>query len=127
MSDDDEVRTPYSALGAPGQQMSLTGSVPAELAHALATNNVCGLCKYFERAEGARLMKAQQFVERLVQEQNWQVKYLASPLNDLGICGAHSSGRAGAEETITGRMHKACDQYRPSKGLVTLTRKTTDR
>lgn len=122
---DDEVRSDYQSLGAPGQQMSITGSVPQELAHALATNRVCGECRYFELAEGQRLMRAQQFIERLVREESWQVKYLASPLNDIGICGAHSSGRAGAEETITGRMHMACDQYRPNKGLVSISRKST--
>lgn len=123
---DDEIRTPYQTLGAPGQEMKVTGSVPDELAHAIATNRVCGECKYFEIAQGQKLMKAQQFIERLVREENWQVKYLASPLNDIGLCGAHSSGRAGSEETITGRMHAACDQYRPSKGLVSISRKTTD-
>lgn len=129
MSDEDEkhgVRTEYHRLGEPGVHQSVSGSVPAELAHAIATNRVCGSCKYFEKAEGQRLMKAQKFVERLVREEHWQVKYLASPLNDLGICGAHSSGRDGAEETITGRMHAACDQYREDRGLVTIRRKTTD-
>jgi hypothetical protein len=86
---------------------------------------VCGTCKYFEKAEGQAQMQGQRFVERLVREENWQVKHLASPLNELGICGAHSSGHGG-DQMLTGRMHKACDQYRPDRGRLSLRRKSTD-
>jgi hypothetical protein len=106
-------------MGAP---MQITGSVPEELAHALRTNRVCGECSYLALAHGQKLMVAQKFVERLVREESWQVKHLASPLNDLGVCGAHTSGAAGENETITGRMHMACDQFRPNKGLVSIGR-----
>lgn len=122
----DDVKTPYQTLGVPGQQMQITGAVPAEIAHALETNEVCGECEHFELAVGQKLMDATRFVERLVQEENWQVKHLASPLNDLGICGQYSSGAAGGNETITGRMHKACDAFKRSRGLVRISRKTTD-
>lgn len=87
--------------------------------------HVCGTCKYFEKAEGQTQMKAQRFIERLVREDNWQVKHLASPVNELGLCGAHSSG-TGGESMLTGRMHKCCDQYRSNQGLVSITRRTTD-
>lgn len=130
MSSDDEerreklgYRSDYQSLGTPGTEHQISGSVPAELAHAVSTGEVCARCVYFERAQGQKLMEAQRFVERLVREQDWKVKYLASPLNDLGICGAHSSGRGGADETITGAMHRSCDQFRPNKGLVSLSRK----
>ncbi len=80
-------------------------------------HNVCGTCKYFEHAHGQQQIKAQQFVERLVKEENWQTKHLVSPLNELGICGAHDSG-SNAEQMITGTMHKACDQYGPSNNRL---------
>lgn len=79
--------------------------------------NVCGSCKYFELLEGQRLMKAQKFVERLVREDKWKTEHLVSPLNQLGLCSAHDSG-AQQDHTITGQMHKACDQYRDDKGRV---------
>lgn len=88
--------------------------------------NTCGQCRYFERAHGQAEMKAQRFVERLVREEHWQTRHLVSPLNELGICGAHSAGTGGEEQCLTGTMHKACDQYRPNLGLVSKTRKTTD-
>jgi hypothetical protein len=120
----DELRY-SSGLGDPRKEMKISGATPDELKHALETKETCGECRYFELAEGRRLMEAQRFVERLVQEEGWQVKHLCSPLNDLGICGAHSSGAAGGVESITGRMHKSCDQFRRGD-FVSLRRKTTD-
>lgn len=89
------------------------------------TYNTCGQCKSFERAEGQALMIAQRFVERLVQEEHWQVHHLASPLNTLGLCGAHSSG-GGGDQMLTGALCKACDHFAMNRGLVTLRRKTTE-
>ena len=89
------------------------------------TYNTCGQCTYFEKSEGQAQIKAQKFVQRLVREEDWQVKHLASPLNELGFCGAHSSGNGG-DQMLTGVMCKSCDQFRMDKGLVTLRRKTTD-
>lgn len=97
-----------------------------ELAAAMAAGTVCGECKYFSLAEGQTLMRAQRFVERLVKEHNWQTHHLCSPVNQLGLCGQTVSGQGGDDVTITGRLHKACDHFRPSNGLVTITRKTTD-
>ena len=88
--------------------------------------DACGQCRYFEKSHGQAEMQAQQFVERLVREEHWQTRHLVSPLNELGICGAHDSGAPGAEQCLTGTMHKACDQFRPNLGLVSITRKTTD-
>lgn len=88
--------------------------------------DVCGTCKYFELAEGQERMRAQKFFERLIRENHWQLRHLAAPENEIGICGAHDSG-GGNDQTITAKMHKACDQYRPENGLVTLRRATTDK
>lgn len=90
------------------------------------SGNVCGSCRYFSIAEGQSLMKAQRFIEVLVREHGWKPEYLCSPQNELGVCGATLSGAKSEAATITGRMHKACDQFRPSKGLISITRKTTD-
>ncbi len=87
------------------------------------TFRACGQCKYFEHSHGQSEIKAQRFVERLVREDHWQVRHLASPLNELGVCGAHSAGVGGEQQMITGTMHKACDQFRAKRGLVTLRRK----
>lgn len=99
------------------------GALVEEMAHVLSTSKVCGTCKYFELAHGQALMQGQRFVERLVREEHWQVKHLASPVNQLGVCGAHSSGSKGEDQMLTGRMHKACDQYRPANGTVSTSRK----
>lgn len=88
--------------------------------------DVCGECRYFELIHGQRLMKATRFVERLVREENWQTKHLCSPLNELGVCGAYSSGRSGSSEQITGKMHKACDQFRQSRGRFSLVKPRED-
>jgi len=95
---------------------------PEEQAFLMSTHTVCGMCKYFEVAEGQAQMKAQRFLERLVQDDNWQVKHLCSPTNQLGLCGAHDSG-AGGNQTMTGLMHKSCDQYRADKGRFSLRKK----
>ena len=97
----------------------------AEMEMLATTYNTCGQCKYFEMAEGKAQIIAQRFLERLVLEDNWQIKHLAAPLNTLGMCGEHSSG-AGGDQMLTGTMVKACDHYVPNRGLITLRRKTTD-
>ncbi len=90
---------------------------PAERALLSETYDTCGGCKYFEKAHGQEQIKAQRFLERLVREENWQVKHLCSPVNELGVCGAHDSGRGG-EQMLTGAMHRACDQFRPDQGKL---------
>ncbi len=98
---------------------------PAERDMLTTTYNTCGQCHYFEKAEGQAQMEAQKFLERLVREENWQLKHLASPINTLGMCGEHSSG-AGGDQMLTGTIVKACDHFRENKGLVTLRRRSTD-
>lgn len=114
--------------GVTGEQVGPTTHAPvitpadeAELEVALA-QKVCGTCKYFAHAHGQELMRAQKFVERLVREERWKVHHLASPLNQLGTCGAHDSG-AGGESMITGALHKACDQYREDQGTISISKK----
>lgn len=118
------IRDPQTGAEVRGQDAPIvTGALAEEMAHALSTQRVCGTCKYFELAHGQALMQGQRFVERLVREEHWQVKHLASPLNDLGVCGAHSSGGKGEDQMLTGRMHKACDQYRDANGGISTARK----
>ena len=114
--------------GATSESPIVSGPMVEEMAHVLGTQRVCGQCKYFSVARGQALMKGQRFLERLVREDHWQIKHLASPVNDLGVCGAHTSGASGEEEMLTGRMHKACDQFRSNDGKVlSLSRRSTDR
>jgi hypothetical protein len=95
---------------------------PEERALLTETYDTCGTCKYFELAQGQAQIKSQKLLQRLVREENWQVKHLCSPVNELGICGAHDSGRGG-DQTLTGTMHRACDQYRPDRGKVSAARR----
>lgn len=100
-----------------GKSQSQVVDPTAEEAAMIQQGRVCGDCTYFDYAEGQAQIQSQRFVERLIREDNWQVKHLVSPVNQLGVCGAHASG-AGSDQTMTGRMHKACDQYRPDNGKV---------
>jgi len=99
---------------------------PLEREMLTETFTTCGQCRYFEHSHGQAQMKAQRFVERLVREENWQTRHLVSPLNELGLCGAHSSGNGAEEQCLTGTMHKSCDQFRPSRGKLSLVRQSTD-
>jgi hypothetical protein len=96
---------------------------PLEREMLTETFRTCGQCKYFEHAHGQAEMHAQRFVERLVREDNWQTRHLVSPLNELGICGAHSAGTGGEDQCLTGTMHKACDQWRPRRGALSTRRR----
>lgn len=70
----------------------------------------CGSCVYFELEAGRRQIIAERFAERLVQEQEWQLKHLAVPPEMLGVCGASNAG-SGAELCTT-IISKSCDNYR---------------
>jgi hypothetical protein len=127
-----DVTMPVVWKGKDGEAIRSTSPVvhpdemdPLEREMLTETFQTCGGCKYFERAHGQAEMVRQRFVERLVREDNWQVRHLVSPLNELGICGAHDSGKGG-EQTLTGTMHKACDQWRPARGKLSVVRRSTD-
>lgn len=117
-----------AAPGAVSESPVVTGALAEEMAHVLSTGQTCGECRYFSLAQGQALMAGQRFLERLVREDSWQIKHLASPVNQLGVCGAHTSGNKGEHEMLTGKLHKACDQFRPGGAkVISLSRKTTDK
>ena len=95
---------------------------PKERAMLTETFDTCGTCKYFEHDHGQAQIASQRFIERLTREEDWQVKHLCSPVNELGVCGAHDSGR-NSDQMITGTMHRACDQYRPDNGKISRARR----
>lgn len=71
----------------------------------------CGSCRYFEHSRGRDMMINQQVAERLVREQEWQLKhFLTAPPDSMGVCGA------GDGDTATSIVTKCCDQYRPRAG-----------
>lgn len=67
---------------------------------------VCGDCKYFDLETGRKEIIRQRFGERLVREEQWQLKHLGGPIESIGLCGA-SNG-----EMATTFLSQACDQYR---------------
>lgn len=74
---------------------------------------VCGSCKYFRNDEVAtEEIRRQRFYERLVREDSWKVKHLGSDPRTHGLCGATNG------ETLTGALHKGCDQFRERNGLM---------
>lgn len=68
---------------------------------------VCGQCRYMDLDNGRKEIIKQRFGERLVREQEWQMKHLGVPPDSLGLCGA-----GGGELAVT-IVSKACDQFRP--------------
>lgn len=70
-------------------------------------HQVCGECRYMDIVNGRKEIIRQRFGERLVREQEWQLKHLGVPADSLGLCGA-----AGGEMATT-IVSKACDQFRP--------------
>ncbi len=106
-----------NAPDATGESLIVTPG-DRELAAIQLEGKVCGGCKYFELDHGQKLMKDQRFLERLVHEEEWQVRHLCSPVNQLGVCGAHLGGSRSDDGMITGTLHKGCDQWRPENGRV---------
>lgn len=105
-------------------QESEPGSVKeasaAEIARYAMPQTTCGECKFGDFSDAAqRKIKAERFYERLVREEGWQLKHLCSSPKDLGLCGM-SNG-----ETMTGRLHRGCDQFKPRNGLVKISPKAT--
>jgi hypothetical protein len=68
---------------------------------------VCGECRYFDIDAGRQKIIDERFAERLVNDQEWQLKHLGVPVDSVGLCGA------GGGELATTTVSKACDQYRP--------------
>lgn len=77
-------------------------------AYAFGGVNVCGECRYFDIKNGRTEIIKQKFGERLVREQEWQLKHLGVPADSLALCGA-----SGGELAVT-VISKSCDQFRPT-------------
>jgi hypothetical protein len=89
-----------------------------ELARYAVPQRTCGECKFGDFTDDARAkIRGERFYERLVREEGWQLKHLCSSPEDLGLCG-QSDGAM-----MTGRLHRACDQFRANLGLVKLSSK----
>jgi hypothetical protein len=113
------IETRESAIVAPNaKDMALYSGAEAQ--------KTCGSCAHFERDVGQARIQGQRFVERLVQEEGWKVEHLCSPVNQLGLCGLWEGGESGGKgSTLTGPMHRACDQHKPANGLMRIRRRKT--
>ncbi len=89
--------------------------------------HVCVECKYFEHRQGQEEIRVSKFLPQLTREHGWKLRHLASPVNQIGICGAHSAGTPGESRTLTSAMAKSCDQFVPANGLVRSARRKADR
>lgn len=125
-SDDKDFRTKTYEMDSHGglalERPPLTIAEERELRDLASNHAVCGHCKYFEHDEGQARMTMLRFLETLTEDQGWQVRHLATNPEHLGMCGAYDSG-SGGDHTLTGMLHKACDQFRPNKGLISLRKK----
>jgi hypothetical protein len=70
----------------------------------------CGSCQHFNLEGGRAQIIKERFAERLVLEQEWQLKHLAVPTEMLGVCDASNAG-SGAELAVT-IISRSCDNYR---------------
>lgn len=76
-----------------------------------APRATCGACKFFNNTSGRQAMIDQRFAERVVNEQEWQLKHLfVTPPEHVGVCDA-SGG-----ELATTMVSKCCDQFRERGG-----------
>lgn len=94
--------------GAPAEVAPIVPPSEHEIDHYSGkVKDICGTCKYFELKKGQNKMVEEQFLERLVNDERWQLHHMGAPLEYVGICGA-SGG-----EMATTFVSKSCDQYRP--------------
>lgn len=82
----------------------------ARFGHQRLNTKVCGACKHFDLEAGQREIESQEFLDRLVEEQEWKLKHLGMPIESMGLCGA-SGG-----EMLTGTACVACDHYTERSG-----------
>lgn len=72
---------------------------------------VCGACRSFTITGAARdKIISEQFADRLVREQEWQLRYLGVPPEHVGLC-AQSDG-----ELAVTMISRACGDFRPRDG-----------
>ncbi len=69
----------------------------------------CGSCKYFDIEAGRKKIIEERFAERLVLEEEWQLRHLGVPADSLGMC-------ARTDDMATTIVSKACEQYVPKDG-----------
>ena len=79
-------------------------------AYGFGGHRVCGECRYFDVENGRKENIKQRFGERLVQEQEWQLKHRGVPVDSLALCGA-----SGGELAVT-VVSKSCEHFR-SRGF----------
>lgn len=72
----------------------------------------CASCRHFRLQAGQKQMHEEQFLARLVAEEQWKVRHLGAPPSTFGLCG-ESDGT-----TLTSLHTKACDHYVPSRGRI---------
>lgn len=68
----------------------------------------CGSCQHFDIERGRDKIIEERFAERLVREQEWQLKHLGVPPDMLGMCGL-------SDDMVTTIISKSCDQYREAR------------
>jgi len=76
-----------------------------------AAGKTCGTCEKFELKRGQHEIVKQRFLERLVLEQEWQLKHIGAPIDHIGICG--ESGGEMATTTVSAASD--CAGYKPRK------------
>lgn len=128
MSDEEKMRDRMIGkvnfdLAPPSTRKIVTPEEAEESMAIRADMKICGTCKFFDLDHGQYTMMVTRFLERLVQENNWQVRHLCSHPKEIGICSQSLSGAKGEEATLTGVRHKACDMHRERNGLVRIRRK----
>lgn len=68
----------------------------------------CGSCHHYDVELGRKKMIEERFGERLVREEEWQLRHLGVPIDNLALCGLTS----GADIMVVTLVSPACDQYR---------------
>ncbi len=71
-------------------------------------SRMCGQCRFFDLETGRKEIQRQRFYERLTREQEWQLKHLGAPIENMGLCGASDGSKITAALTNADK----CDQFR---------------
>lgn len=97
-----------SGSTARGVDSSVIRPSPAELeSYGSPGGETCGSCKAFDLEKGRQKIIDERFAERLVHDEQWQLRHLCVPPDHIGLC-----GQSGGEMAVT-VISKACDHYRP--------------
>lgn len=71
----------------------------------------CAMCRNFRYEAGQNAMQRENFLGRLVHEEQWKVGHLGAPPSTFGLCGL-------SNDTLTSMHTKACEQYAPQRGRI---------